>query len=253
MLDQVPYGIVYPTSRIFQGEVIKRYIGRHKWRKGQSDDGYLGSGKLLARAILKYGRKSFIRETLEICYSHDDLNRAEAHWVTKFNAIEDPSFYNLAEGGMNTKNLNGIQVHQYDLEGNYLSSFESSAEAGRVLNLNRKNILKAAPKKNITVGGYQWRFYKVDKISDASGTCNKEVFCYSLDGIFLRKFSKIKEAADWLGATNGSNITACCRGIRPLASNLQWRYVYTDSLPPYVGKIHNRERSVTQSRLILPE
>ena len=40
----------------------KKYIGMHY---GSEDDDYLGSGKLLTRAIKKYGKENFKREILE--------------------------------------------------------------------------------------------------------------------------------------------------------------------------------------------
>lgn len=243
---EVPYGIVYMTSRVFRGEVVKRYIGRHKWREGQSHDTYLGSGVILARALKKYGRESFTRETLEVCYSHEELNKAEAKWVDLYSAVESPLFYNIANGGMNTANINGKEIHQYTLGGDYVATFNSSADAARATNLNRQNILKAGNSETFTVGGFQWRFALRDKFTATAGTCEKPVFCYGLDGVFVRDFHKIKAAADWVGAFNGSNITACCRGIRPLAHNYQWSYEKTDSRPAHKGECRNRKRGVLQ-------
>ena len=49
--------IVYCTTNLING---KKYIGSHK----DNGDWYLGSGVYLAKAIKKYGRENFVRETL---------------------------------------------------------------------------------------------------------------------------------------------------------------------------------------------
>lgn len=56
------YYIVYKTVNLINGHY---YIGYHK-QKNLSFDGYLGSGVLLNKAIKKYGRENFKRETLYI-------------------------------------------------------------------------------------------------------------------------------------------------------------------------------------------
>ena len=52
--------IVYKTSNLINNHY---YIGVHK-QSGTSFDGYYGSGVGLKRAIEKYGKKNFVRETL---------------------------------------------------------------------------------------------------------------------------------------------------------------------------------------------
>ena len=47
------YYYVYLTTNLING---KKYIGQHY---GELDDYYLGSGSILKKAILKYGRKNF--------------------------------------------------------------------------------------------------------------------------------------------------------------------------------------------------
>ena len=47
---------IYITTNLITNE---KYIGKHY---GTEDDSYLGSGKILQRAILKYGKENFKRE-----------------------------------------------------------------------------------------------------------------------------------------------------------------------------------------------
>ena len=42
--------------------------------------------------------------------------------------------------------------------------------------------------------------------------------------IKIKEYSSTKEAGDAMGAINGSNIVACCKGERKYAYGFVWRY-----------------------------
>lgn len=69
------YGI-YKITNLLNG---KMYIGQHT--TSNLDDGYMGSGKLLKRAIAKYGRENFRKEWLMFCEDADELNYMERVYV----------------------------------------------------------------------------------------------------------------------------------------------------------------------------
>ena len=73
----------------------KWYIGKHNGK----DPSYMGSGKLLKRAIQKHGIEKFKKEILEECKNLQQLNEREKHWISQTNATTDPLSYNLADGG----------------------------------------------------------------------------------------------------------------------------------------------------------
>jgi len=54
----------------------KRYIGCHK--TDDVDDGYMGSGKLIRRAIKKYGSENFAKEVLAT-FKNDSENKKIRH------------------------------------------------------------------------------------------------------------------------------------------------------------------------------
>lgn len=83
------YYIVYKTTNLVNQKI---YIGQHSTEN--LNDGYLGSGVLLQKAIKKYGRQNFIRETLEFC-SEDNLSEKELEWIIKLEAVKIG--YNLSE------------------------------------------------------------------------------------------------------------------------------------------------------------
>jgi len=83
--------IVYMTENLING---KRYIGRDMF----NNPDYLGSGKLLQKAITKYGRENFKKNILQYCNSIEELKEAENNWIQKFNAAHDTMFYNILDG-----------------------------------------------------------------------------------------------------------------------------------------------------------
>lgn len=81
---------IYKTTNIVNG---KFYIGKHQTKN--LNDGYIGSGKLLKRAIKKYGIDNFHTEILHICKDEKHMNLLEKILVVPDSEIS----YNLCEGG----------------------------------------------------------------------------------------------------------------------------------------------------------
>lgn len=75
----------------------KKYLGQHKISK--EHDYYLGSGKILQKAIKKYGRENFIKITLETCKTKEEANTLEKQYIKDCDAVNSDEFYNLANGG----------------------------------------------------------------------------------------------------------------------------------------------------------
>lgn len=80
---------IYKTTNLVNNKV---YIGKSEKTFTPK---YLGSGKLLWRAISKYGINNFKVELIEYCDDINDLNTREKYWIAK----HSKNSYNLAEGG----------------------------------------------------------------------------------------------------------------------------------------------------------
>lgn len=65
-------------------------------------------------------------------------------------------------GKFNLEHHKSIQIYQYDLEGNFINTYPSIREAGRVLNVNSDLIQNAIPRKG-TSCGYYWSKEKLEK------------------------------------------------------------------------------------------
>jgi hypothetical protein len=70
----------------------KFYIGKHQTK--DINDGYMGSGKLIKKAIKKYGIDNFKKEILFIFNNEEEMNATEKELV-----IINEQSYNLCEGG----------------------------------------------------------------------------------------------------------------------------------------------------------
>jgi hypothetical protein len=105
--------IVYKTTNLING---KYYIGVH----GGEKDSYYGSGRLIKRAIRKYGKENFIREVLLECETEDIAFEYESIFVKTYS--QDKNSYNLEPGGRGNINLGktvvdrGIGIHAATFE-----------------------------------------------------------------------------------------------------------------------------------------
>ena len=97
---------IYLTTNNLTG---MKYIGKHY---GELDDSYLGSGKLLKQDILKYGKENFIKSILYI--SQDDLENSEKEkqFIALYNAVSNPLFYNIHEGGSGGNTTAGYSIEE---------------------------------------------------------------------------------------------------------------------------------------------
>lgn len=94
---------VYLTVCLVNG---KSYVGKYE---GSEDTRYLGSGKLLRRAVLKYGEDNFTRIILERYSNVEDCRKGEIKWIRLLNAVESSDFYNIAAGGEGGDTYSGLQ------------------------------------------------------------------------------------------------------------------------------------------------
>lgn len=82
---------IYKTENKINGRI---YIGKDT--RGRCS--YLGSGKILKHAILKYGKENFIKTIIEECFSPTELNLREIYWIDFYKKC-GYDLYNIALGG----------------------------------------------------------------------------------------------------------------------------------------------------------
>lgn len=85
--------IIYKITNLLNKKI---YIGKHI--TSNLDDGYYGSGKLIIKAIKKYGKQNFKKEILFLCQNQQQLNQKQKELVNQ-QFIKQNTNYNLTLGG----------------------------------------------------------------------------------------------------------------------------------------------------------
>ena len=75
------YNYIYIITNTLDGKI---YIGKHS--TDDLNDGYLGSGIHIKRAIKKYGKENFTKEILAYTDTKDSLNWLEKYYIRKYKA-----------------------------------------------------------------------------------------------------------------------------------------------------------------------
>lgn len=223
MIAEVPFGIVYLTSRVSGGQVVRRYIGQHRLRAGRLEDSYLGSGIVLTAAIRKHGKASFVRETLEACRDARHLDEAEKFWIEFYGAVADPGFYNLADGGRGQNPKSRKPVYQFTLEGVFLREFPSVAHAASEAGCAEAQMTLTCNSSRRTARGSIWRFSPTPPQPVKEGV-TREVEKLDFEGNVVARYPSVTEAVRSVGGRATANLSACCSGRRRSFAGFGWRY-----------------------------
>ena len=86
------YNYIYLITNNINSKI---YIGKHS--TNNLNDGYMGSGVLIKKAIQKYGIENFTKDYLAFCDTEEKLNWFEKFYIKKYKAREVG--YNLTDGG----------------------------------------------------------------------------------------------------------------------------------------------------------
>ena len=111
------------------------YYGVHS--TDNIDDGYMGSGTRLKKAIEKYGIENFEKEIIKICNDRKEAYELESNYVTE-SLIKDDNCYNIILGGeqFNTeflvavKNSKGENFLVHEKDPRYLNGELSGVTRG---------------------------------------------------------------------------------------------------------------------------
>lgn len=85
---------------------------------------------------------------------------ADRHVITDI--LKDYQNYSTEESEKRGHKLlwtkRGRQVNQYDLKGNYITTFDTLMDAERKTGISQKNIFTVVSHKSYTAGGFQWKY-----------------------------------------------------------------------------------------------
>jgi hypothetical protein len=203
----------------------KRYVGKttigveHRWKKHLVDT---FNNKLYAynsyfhRAIRKYGVENFEFEEIysnnnpNIVITEEDLNNYEKYFIDyyrTFIGFEDCNGYNMTRGGEGWTGI-GKYIDVYDKELNFITTYDSIEETARQLNLQTTNISAVVNKRMVSTGGFIFCENGTEPLPYKNKT-NTMIDVYSLEGKYIKTFSTMKSAAEFIGV-NITTVFDCC-------------------------------------------
>jgi group I intron endonuclease len=137
--------VIYKTTCIINNKI---YIGQSKHNRNW----YIGSGKLLKKAIEKYGKESFVKEILvEGNLSQEELDHFEIKYILEFNSIDSEIGYNIEKGGYGNTEKQNIRISK-SMKGRKLSEESrlkiSNSKIGKKLSLETRKRISYSNKGN---------------------------------------------------------------------------------------------------------
>lgn len=213
---------IYITTNNKNG---KRYIGKRSASSIELDK-YFGSGKLLKRAINKYGPTSFKKEILEIC-EKSMLNAREIFYIDMYNAVLDDSFYNIASGG-DGGHMGPIvnETRRKALMGHIISEETkrkiSKAKTGKRLTSEQKSKHANALNASSAFRNNVERLNKNQKGGNNSRA--KAIGQFDLNENLIKEWKYAKLASIELGISY-SCISQVATGKQKTAGGFNWKYI----------------------------
>lgn len=127
-------------------------------------------------------------------------------------------------------------IYQYDMDGNYVKTYNSIREASIENNIVESSISSVLHGALKSAGGYQWRAFKVEKIesykSQIKHPSAREVHQYALDGTYIRSYGTLKEAIrDFNISKNTNALVKAARGERDSWRGFQWSFALVERMP----------------------
>ena len=214
------YGFIYMTRNQVNG---KLYIGQHKRTMDITDindSWYLGSGKLLKRAIQKYGEDNFERTIIYECKSAEELNYMEEMFIEYYNAVDDNQFYNIVKGG---GGVGGIKFSEESIA----KMIHSHIGQSRPMSEDQKKKLSEIAKNRsseIRKKYSEARYKYIAEHGTHPGAGRKKVVQIDKDTLDIIAIYESETAAGSALNVPYSHIARACRGERKTAYGYKWKF-----------------------------
>lgn len=121
-----------------------------------------------------------------------------------------------------------VEVDVYTIRGEYMGRFNSVTEAMRQLDIKTQSSVQRIYYENAINYGYQWRRVGIDTkpIKDLYDKWIAQDGCVQLtiDGEFVKHYSKIAQAYRELKVKDNGAISQCCKGNKNNFCGYKWKY-----------------------------
>lgn len=233
--------VIYKTTNLING---KWYIGMDS----KDNPNYLGSGVAISRAIKKYGKENFKKETLQTCKNVGQLEKAEIDWISKTNAVVNTNSYNMMGGGICGPKMFGKNNHNFGKYPHKMVNktkktiiclndgliFDKISDAARYYNTKPSKISRVCNLKRVSHRGLMFRYIGEENVVRKNKKCGvkkgnipsnkKTVYCKELDMVF----DSLTEAAFYCNKnninTNRQSIRNVCNNKYKTAGGLNWSW-----------------------------
>lgn len=206
----------------------RRYLS-HLWQKPKVKyHSYYWIQKLLKNGIKPI--LTIIDET------EGDWIWLEQYWIEQFKQW-GANLTNITSGGdgaCNAAKWNNKVVSCFDINGNYVETFESIKSAANKYNISHGHIISALKGKLILCKNLQWRYGSdTDSISPiviyGNMTKHLKIAQYDLNDNLVKVFESIRDVSLQLNIKNTVNIYQCINNKRKTANGYKWK-LYTESI-----------------------
>lgn len=177
------------------------------------------------RVARKYGQKNFTFEIIDSANNIEKTDQLEQYYIQKFNTIK-PNGYNILKGGRTQKGAwNSKPINEFDLDGNYINTYESASYYYNFINksykregINRSCNLKTKYKER------QFRYFGDEypnKFIPSKSNHKTKVYQFDLDGNLIKEYETLKTASEETN-TCRTTISGCIKGIYKTAGGFVW-------------------------------
>ena len=226
----------------------KKYIGitsrQPEVRWGSNGAGYRNSVAFY-NAIKKYGWNNIEHKIIFTNLLIEEADRKEKFLIKYYNTTDRRYGYNIAHGGYSNKL--GIyltdeekekfrkpwmmkQVFKYDLNGNFIESYDSINKAAKENGCAAGGISMCCSGKSRYYYGYIWT-HEFNESIDPQALRTIRVYRYTMIGEYIDEFISMADASIATGAT-ASNIMSACNGLNGSAGGYMWSYERKDKIEP---------------------
>ena len=196
--------IVYLTTNLINNKI---YIGVHGTKTPDVFDGYLGNSVQancassynrretpFQCAVAKYGPKNFQRKVLKVFSKLEDALDLE-RWLVCPEFIRRNDTYNITLGG-GMPPINKIQIHQYDLDGNFIKTWDSVKSVTLFYGINKDRLRMVMDEKRSMFNSYWTDEYQetLENLYEYRPSARGSIRVYTTSGTFKGIYYSGKEA-----------------------------------------------------------
>lgn len=225
------------NSKIYIGQtrtsIKERYASHIRCSRGRT-----GDNTLLYLAMRKYGVDNFSIDIVECVFADSTetlrqlLNEREIFYIKEKQSLK-PNGYNMTIGGDRPPEHESTVVVKVSEYGDVLDVYRSISEAARKNCIPKSNIRHALRSDSHYGSGYYWYIkdntldVKVgDNIGKQIRTDIKAVYCFDLNGRFIKEYKSISDATHDIEVSH-TKVSDVCNGNRQSAGGYLWSYTPT--------------------------